>query len=46
MASFRPDGTLFEGNGVVPDVAVEMQPGDLTGATDTALQKARELLAK
>lgn len=44
MASFRPDGTLFEGHGVVPDVAVKSQPTDLIGQTDTALQKALELL--
>ena len=44
MASFRPDGTLLEGNGVVPDVPVAMQPGDLLGQTDTVLQKALELL--
>jgi C-terminal processing protease CtpA/Prc len=44
MASFRPDGVLFEGNGVTPDVAVATQPGDLIGATDTALAKAIELL--
>ncbi len=44
MASFRPDGTLFEGNGVVPDVAVKTQATDLIGQTDTALQKALELL--
>lgn len=44
MASFRPDGVLFEGNGVVPDVAVAMQPGDLVGASDTVLQHAVELL--
>ncbi|MFY9345513.1 MAG: S41 family peptidase [Planctomycetota bacterium] len=40
MASFRPDGVLFEGNGVVPDVVVAMQPTDLVGATDTALAVA------
>lgn len=44
MASFRPDGTLFEGNGVVPDVAVKTQPTDLIGDTDTVLDKALELL--
>lgn len=44
MASFRPDGALFEGNGVVPDVAVKQQPTDLIGQTDTALHKALELL--
>ncbi len=44
MASFRPDGVLFEGNGVVPDVVIVMQPGDLIGASDSALTKAIELL--
>lgn len=44
MASFRPDGTLFEGNGVVPDVAVKTQATDLIGRTDTVLDKALELL--
>jgi C-terminal processing protease CtpA/Prc len=44
MASFRPDGVLFEGNGVVPDVPVATQPTDLIGETDTALAKALELL--
>ncbi len=44
MASFRPDGVLFEGNGVAPDVAVATQAGDLIGASDTALAKACELL--
>jgi len=44
MASFRPDGVLFEGNGVVPDVAVATLPTDLIGTTDTVLQRAIELL--
>lgn len=44
MASFRPDGVLFEGNGVVPDVVCETVPEDLIGVTDLALQRARELL--
>jgi hypothetical protein len=44
MASFRPDGVLFEGNGVVPDVVVATRPGDLIGTSDTALAKAIELL--
>lgn len=40
MASFRPDGVLFEGNGVVPDVAVATQVGDLVGAGDAVLDAA------
>ena len=39
-----PDGTLFEGNGVAPDVAVKTQATDLIGRTDTVLDKALELL--
>ncbi|MBL9077165.1 MAG: hypothetical protein JNL08_06670 [Planctomycetes bacterium] len=44
MASFRPDGVLFEGNGVVPDVEVATQPGDLIGSSDAVLERALELL--
>ncbi|HZN41644.1 MAG TPA: S41 family peptidase [Planctomycetota bacterium] len=44
MASFRPDGVLFEGNGVVPDVAVPAEPVDLVGGADSVLQRALELL--
>jgi hypothetical protein len=44
MASFRPDGVLLEGNGVVPDLRIEPQPTDLIGEADTALHKALELL--
>ena len=46
MASFRPDGVLFEGNGVEPDVAVAMSPGDLVGTSDTALKRALEWIGK
>ena len=44
MASFRPDGVLVEGNGVVPDVAVAAEPTDLVGGADAVLQRAFELL--
>jgi C-terminal processing protease CtpA/Prc len=44
MASFRPDGVLFEGNGVVPDVAVSAEPVDLVGGADAVLQRALEVL--
>ncbi len=44
MASFRPDGVLFEGNGVVPDVLVEAEPGDVVGTSDAPLQRAVALL--
>lgn len=44
MASFQPNGTLFEHSGVVPDVAVEAQASDLIGETDTVLDRAIDLL--
>jgi hypothetical protein len=44
MASFRPDGVLFEGNGVTPEVPVATQPFDLVGEGDTVLAKACSLL--
>lgn len=40
MASFRPDGQLFEGNGVPPDVVCEPKATDFVGTTDTALDQA------
>jgi hypothetical protein len=46
MASFQPDGTLFEGHGVLPDIAVEPQPTDAIGATDAMLQRAIEVLRR
>lgn len=44
MASFRPDGRLFEGNGCEPDLACEPAPGDLVGLGDAVLQRALESL--
>jgi hypothetical protein len=44
MASFRPDGVLFEGNGVVPDVDLAAGPGDLVNGTDSVLERALALL--
>jgi C-terminal processing protease CtpA/Prc len=44
MASFRPDGTLLEGRGVVPDVACEPAPGDFVGQGDAVLDRALALL--
>ena len=40
MASFRPDGTLYDGRGVEPDVEAWPEPTDLIGRTDTVLDKA------
>lgn len=44
MASFRPDGRLYDGNGVLPDVELEREPGDFVGASDTALEIALKRL--
>jgi hypothetical protein len=44
MASFRPDGQLFEGNGVPPDVVCEPKATDFVGTTDTALELAQSRL--
>lgn len=45
MASFQPDGRLYDGNGVAPDVVVEHDVGDLLrGGGDRQLERALELL--
>jgi hypothetical protein len=40
MASFRADGSMYDGRGVAPDVEVEAHPTDALGATDVALEVA------
>jgi hypothetical protein len=40
MASFRPDGLLFDGRGVEPDVRCEPLPGDFVGKGDAVLDAA------
>ncbi len=44
MASFRPDGHLYEGRGIHPDLRVGRTLDDVLGNTDTALQRALEVL--
>ena len=44
MASFQPNGKLFEGNGVEPDVVVEESISDILGTTDSQLSRAMEML--
>jgi len=47
MASFRPDGRLYDGRGVEVDVEVDPAPGDLLlGGGDAQLDAALELLAR
>ncbi len=44
MASFRPDGRLYDGRGVEPDVVVEREIGDILGTSDSALEAAMKHL--
>ena len=47
MASFQPDGKLYDGNGVQPDLLVQPKPGYFIDAgEDNFLIKAIELLTK
>jgi hypothetical protein len=43
MVSFLPDGTLYDGAGIQPDVSVEPTLEDHLGRTDTALERAHRL---
>ena len=40
MASFQPNGKLYEGNGIQPDIYIEPVPIDFIGRTDTVLDAA------
>ncbi|MHC4340160.1 MAG: S41 family peptidase, partial [Planctomycetota bacterium] len=40
MASFQPDGQLYDGNGVQPDVVVQPTPEDWIGRSDSMLDAA------
>ena len=45
MASFRPDGRLYDGRGIEVDIEVPLQPADhLLGGHDTVLDAAIEHL--
>ena len=40
MASFQPNGKLYDGNSIQPDVMIEPIPTDFIGKTDTILEAA------
>lgn len=42
MASFRPNGSLYDGNGIEVDIPVSPTADDFLGRTDTILQRAIE----
>ena len=44
MASFRPDGRLYEGLGITPDVPLEPEPEYFIGKSDHTLTAALHLL--
>lgn len=44
MASFQPNGKLYDGNGIQPDIVVELIPTDFIGRTDTVLDKATHFI--
>ena len=44
MASFQPDGKLFDGNGVQPDKVVQAAPDFFVGKNDRVLASAMQLL--
>jgi len=44
MASFQPNGRLYDGNGIQPDIVVEPVPTDFIGRNDTVLDKAIDFI--
>ena len=44
MASFKNNGDLYEGNGVLPDVLVDLQVADLKNGVDTQYNRAVALI--
>lgn len=40
MASFQPNGKLYDGNGIQPDIVIEPIPTDFIGKTDSVLDAA------
>jgi C-terminal processing protease CtpA/Prc len=46
MASFQPNGKLYEGNGIQPDIHIEPTPTDFIGKTDTVLDAAIQTISR
>ncbi len=44
MASFRPNGLLYEDRGIQPDIVMEPEPGYFIGQSDATLKAAIEVL--
>jgi len=46
MVSFRPNGQLYDGNGIQPDIVIESVPTDFIGKTDTVLDTAIKYISQ
>ena len=46
MASFQPDGRLYDGNGVTPDIEVSLSLSNILENKDRQLEEAIELIRK
>jgi hypothetical protein len=46
MASFQPNGKLYDGNGIQPDVIIKPIPTDFIGKTDSVLEAAQKTFQK
>ncbi len=44
MVSFRPNGSLYDGKGIEPDVCIHPKPEFFVGKSDNALEEALSLL--
>ncbi len=44
MASFRPNGLLYEGRGIQPDIVMEPEPRYFIGQSDAVLEAATKTL--
>ncbi|MCT4599340.1 MAG: S41 family peptidase [Marinifilaceae bacterium] len=46
IVSYQPDGNLYDGHGVIPDIKEEYTLKDKLGLTDTQLDKAKDIILK
>lgn len=46
MASFQPDGKLYDGNGVTPDKTIQPDPAYFIGGPDKVLEESTRLLGQ
>jgi C-terminal processing protease CtpA/Prc len=46
MVSFQPNGQLYDGNGIQPDIFAEAVPTDFIGEADTVLDTAIKYISQ